>query len=149
MTPLWWLTTDQDTEFLAMAERHYPTRKYADGRKRWQAMGPGEKVALRTEHGDAVWGWRKFIDDCIDQRTGERQRGVNCSIFRNESRVRSSDLVRQACAIAARLWPDCRLYTYVDPSRVVSRNPGFCFIAAGWQRCGRTKSGLIVLEATA
>jgi len=101
---------------------------------------------LRTQRGDACWVWRKFVDDCIDQRTGERQQGVNCAIFRNESQHLSSSLVRQADAIADLVWTDSRHYTYVDPEEVASTNPGYCFICAGWRRCGMTKSGLIVLE---
>src|SRR3990167_22755 len=73
--PHWWLTTDQDVALLAMHARHYPKRHYADGRRVYQCMGPGEKVPLRTEVCDAIWGWRKFIDDCIDIRTNERQEG--------------------------------------------------------------------------
>jgi hypothetical protein len=29
---------------------------------------------------------------------------------------------------------------------VRSTNPGFCFLVAGWRRCGRTKGGLLILE---
>jgi hypothetical protein len=36
--------------------------------------------------------------------------------------------------------------TYVDRKKVRSSNPGFCFLAAGWRRCGTTRSGLEVLE---
>lgn len=95
--PLWWWTTDQDVEVLAMYARHYSHRPYQDGRDVFQCIGPGEKGPLRT-HGnvpggcDAIFGWRKFIDDCIDERTRERQQGVNCAFFRNEGRYRSSDL---------------------------------------------------------
>jgi hypothetical protein len=132
-----------------MYERHYSAYRYADGRVRKLFAGPGEKVVLRTLDGTAFFVWRKFIDDCVDPRTGDRQDGINCAAFRNESGVRSSDLIRQADAIADCLWPDSRHYTYVDPKGIKSRNPGFCFIAAGWQRCGyRTKSGLVVLERT-
>ena len=144
--PLWWLTTDQDVTLLAMHARHYPKRHYRDGRIVYQCMGPGEKVPLRTEACDAIWGWRKFIDDCIDERTGERQQGINCAFFRNEGLTLSSDLVRQADAIADCLWVDRRHYTYIDPTRVQSANPGYCFLCAGWRRCGMTKGGLIVLE---
>lgn len=144
--PLWWLTKDGDRDCLEMYERHYSANRYADGRKRVQFVGPGEHVVLRTFAGDAFYVWRRFIDDCIDQRTGERQRGVNCAAFRNESRARSSDLIRQADAIADCLWPDRRHYTYVDASKVRSRNPGYCFLVAGWRRCGVTKGGLLVLE---
>jgi hypothetical protein len=155
-SPWWWLTTDQDVALLAMHARHYSKREYADARHVFQCMGPGAKVPLRT-HGDtvttdAIWGWRKFIDDCIDVRDGERQQGINCAFFRNEGPARSSDLVRQADAIADCLWTDRRHYTYVDPKRVRSGLPGWCFLAAGWKYVRfkghrvRTKSGLLILE---
>jgi hypothetical protein len=135
--PLWWLTKDSDLDCAELYERHYSRYVYKDGRKR--AIGPGEKVVLRTEHADALWVWRYFHDD-------SGQEGINCAVFRNESRHRSSELIRQADSIADCLWPDRRHYTYVDPTKVASKNPGFCFISAGWRRCGRTKGGLIVLE---
>ena len=37
----------------------------------------------------------------------------------------------------------------VDPKAVRSTNPGYCFMAAGWRRCGVTKGGLIILERPA
>lgn len=149
MAPVWWLTRDGDADCLRLYERHYSAYRYADGRTRKIFCGPGEKVVLRTERGDAFFVWRRFTDDCIDRRTGERQQGINCAAFRNEGAARSSDLIRHADAIADCLWPDCRHYTYVDPARVASRNPGYCFLVAGWRRCGRTKGGLIVLERVA
>lgn len=150
--PAWWYTTDQDVTLLAMHARHYSKRPYADERAVFQCMGPGDKVALRTKQCDAIWGWRKFIDDCIDVRTGERQQGINCAFFRNEGATRSSDLVRAADAIADATWADRRHYTYVDPKRVRSGLPGACFLAAGWRyvrfkgRRVRTKSGKLILE---
>ena len=102
-------------------------------------VGPGEKLVLRTWECDAIWVWRKFIDD-------SGQDGINCAIFRNESNHRSSDLVRQADRIADHCWPGERHYTYVDAEKITSVNPGFCFKAAGWRTCGRTKSGKVVLE---
>ena len=85
--------------------------------------------------------WRKFIDDAEP-----KQEGVNCAVFRNEGRLLSSLLIRQADAIADRVWPGERHYTYVDPKAVRSTNPGFCFVAAGWRRCGMTKGGLLIFE---
>ena len=53
-------------------------------------------------------------------------------------------------AAAWRRWPGARFYTYVNPRRVRSVNPGFCFKAAGWRLCGITKTRrLLVLEAFA
>ena len=146
MRPLWWLTKDGDRDCLAMYERHYSAYRYADGRMRRIFCGPGQKVVLRTEPADALFVWRKFRDDCIDQRSGERQSGINCAVFRNESSHRSSELICQADAIADCLWPDCRHYTYVRADAVRSTNPGFCFLKAGWKRCGMTKNGLLILE---
>ena len=142
----WWVTLDGDLDCMDLHARHYSRYEYADGRDRKLFVGPGDKLVLRTERGNACWVWRKFVDDCIDQRTGERQQGVNCAVFRNESEHLSSQLVRQADAIADEVWTDRRHYTYVDPEEVASTNPGYCFIVAGWRRCGVTKSGLIVLE---
>ena len=139
MNALWWLTKDGDKDCLAMYERHYSAYRYADGRKRAKFVGPGEKVVLRTESADAVWAWRKFIDD-------SGQQGINCAVFRNESRHKSSELIRQADAIADCLWPDSRHYTFVNAERVASKNPGFCFLKAGWRKCGRTKGGLLIME---
>lgn len=139
MTPLWWLTRDGDRTCLAMYERHYSAYQYRDGRKRTQFVGPGEKVVLRTAAGDAFFVWRKFIDD-------SGQQGINCAAFRNESEHKSSELIRQADAVADCLWPSERHYTYVRAEAVRSRNPGFCFIMAGWRRCGSTKGGLLIFE---
>lgn len=140
MIPLWWLTKDGDAACLALYERHYSAYKYRDGRQRKLFVGPGEKVVLRTKAGDAVFAWRKFIDY-------SGQQGINCAVFRNESRHQSSELIRQADAIADCLWPDSRHYTYVRAEAVASANPGYCFIKAGWRRLKqRTRSGLVILE---
>lgn len=138
--PLWWVTKDGDAACLALYERHYSAYRYRDGRVRKLFCGPGEKIVLRTEAGDAMFVWRKFIDKCPGQH------GINCAVFRNESKTRSSDLIRAADAIADCIWPHSRHYTYVNGEAVASSNPGFCFLAAGWRRSGRTASGLFVLE---
>lgn len=122
-----------------MYERHYSAYRYADGRTRKLFVGPGEKVVLRTEPGDAFFVWRKFIDD-------SGQQGINCAAFRNESKHLSSALIYQADAIADCLWPDSRHYTYVNREKIASSNPGYCFLKAGWRKCGMTKGGLLILE---
>ena len=136
----WYLTKDGDLSCLAMYHRHYSRRKYKDGRQPKLFCGPGEKIVLRTRNADAVFVWRKFID-------ASGQKGINCSIFRNEGRIRSSDLIRQADKIADFCWPRERHYTYVYAKKIRGTNPGFCFISAGWKRCGTTKGGLVILEA--
>ena len=75
------------------------------------------------------------------------QPGVYCPVFRNEGPVRSSDLIRAAMELAWFRWPGERLFTYVDPGLVRSTNPGYCFLMAGWRKCGRSGRGLVLLEA--
>lgn len=142
----WWITRDGDEYCLEMYRRHYSSHRYVDGRRddksyanRWLFVGPGRKVVLRTWEGDAFWAWKKFIDD-------SGQRGVNCAAFRNESGYLSSRLVEEADAVADYLWPGERHYTYVDATKIKSRNPGYCFLRAGWRRAGFTKGGLLILE---
>lgn len=137
--PVWWLSKDGDKTLLALYERHYSCYEYRDGRKRSQFVGPGESIVLRTYTGDAMFVWRKFIDD-------SGQRGINCAVFRNEGQYLSSELIRQADRIADFCWPRERHYTYINPKAIRSTNAGFCFLNAGWRKCGQTKSGLIVME---
>lgn len=138
--PLWWLTKDGDLSLLEAYEQHYSAYEYKDGRIRTQCVGPGETIVLRTLVGDAFFVWRKFIDD-----SGET--GINCAVFINKSEHLSSELIGQADRIADFAWPSERHYTYVNPQKIKSTNPGYCFLRAGWRRTGRrTKSGLIILE---
>ncbi|MBB6050723.1 hypothetical protein HNQ39_002514 [Armatimonas rosea] len=67
-------------------------------------------------------------------------------MFRNEGTTRSSDLIGEAMQWAWQRWPGERFYTYVNPTKIASPNPGYCFLSAGWQRCGITHKGLLVLE---
>jgi len=124
---------------LEMYERHYSCYKYADGRERKLFCGPGEKMVLLSLKKDALFVWRKFIDD-------SGQKGIYCSIFRNEGKIKSSTLIIEAVKHAWHRWPKTRLYTYVNPRKIRSTNPGYCFQMAGWKKCGLTKGGLVILE---
>ena len=131
---------DGDNEARDFFDRHYSRKKYADGRKSKLFVGPGEKMVLRTPDGQALWVWRKFI-------SGDGQRGLNCSVFRNESGALSSMLILAAEDMAWRRWPKQRCFTYVNAKKIKSNNPGYCFEKAGWRKCGVTKwNKLIILE---
>lgn len=121
-------------------DRHYSKYHYKDGRRPKLFVGPGEKLVLITQDGRALFVWRKFID-------ASGQTGINCSVFRNESNLLSSTLIKEAMQIAFERWPGERLYTYVNPKKIKSTNPGYCFLSAGWNFCGYTKvNKLIILE---
>jgi hypothetical protein len=138
---VWLEWRDGNAHARQLFDRHYSRRRYADGRRPKLFVGPGEKMVLMTPCGRALFVWRRFISD-------DGQNGVNCAIFRNEGAGRSSDLIQEACRLAWCRWPTERLYTYVNPRRVASANPGYCFKCAGWQRCGITTKGLLIFERT-
>jgi len=124
----------------ALFDRHYSRYRYKDGRRPKLCVGPGEKMVLLTPCARALFAWRKFKSDA-----GEI--GVNCAIFRNEGAGLSSALIVLADALADMRWPGERHYTYVNPRKVASSNPGYCFIKAGWRPCGYTKKrGYRILE---
>lgn len=136
----WVEIKDGDRFAREMFQRHYSYRPYVDGRKPKLFCGPGEKMVLMTVNGRALLVWRKFI-------SGDGQQGVNCAVFRNESDILSSQLILEAEKRAWERWPEERLYTYVNPRKIKSTNPGYCFQMAEWRKCGITKHNrLIILE---
>ena len=90
----------------------------------------------------ALFVWQRSTIPRYDEQTG-----INCSVFRNEGPLLSSMLIVEAMELAWRRWPGERLFTYVAEAKIQSVNPGYCFKKAGWQTCGRNKTGrLTVLE---
>ena len=136
----WVVTVDGDDSARAIFDRHYSRYRYRDGRKPMLFVGPGEKMVLLRHDARALFVWRRFV-------SADGQDGVNCAVFRNEGCELSSHLIREADALADARWPGERHYTYVAPTKIRSTNPGCCFKAAGWRRCGTTKwNKLAILE---
>ena len=136
----WHQCRDGDDGAREIYDRHYSRYHYKDGRKPKLFVGPGEKMVLITEAGDAIWCWRKFKD-------ASGQQGINNAIFRNEGAILSSLLILDAEELAWSRWPSERLYTYVKPTGIRSTNPGACYKKAGWRVCGVTKwNKLVILE---
>ena len=122
-----------------LADRHY-SRKHPKSKKGF--VGPGEKIVLLSCDEKAVFVWLH----ANPEMRGDHIDGINCTIFRNESPVLSSILILEAEKFAHERWPDKKLFTYVDPKKVKSTKPGYCFIKAGWKITGNSKNGLLLLE---
>lgn len=135
----WFAVQDGDAMVRALMHRHYSRRRYRDGRRPLLFVGPGEKMVLATTDGLAAFIWRKFKSD-------DGQQGINCAMFRNEGPYLSSELITEAEQLAWQRWPGERLYTYVNPRKIRSVNPGYCFKIAGWRVCSHSKGGLVILE---
>jgi hypothetical protein len=140
---VWLPVKDGNDTGRAIFDQHYSRRHYRDGRSPLLYVGPGEKMVLITPDALALFVWRKFISD-------DGQQGVSCAVFRNEGPRLSSELIRAAVSLAWERWPGERLYTYVDPHRTRhKRDPGRCFLRAGWRHWGWSKRGLRILELVA
>lgn len=134
----WIEVRDGNETALSLFLRHYTAR---ESRKIRQFVGPGEKCVLMTEDACALFVWRKFRSDA-------GQTGINCAVFRTEGSTagRASDLIREADRIGWQRWPGERHYTYVDPRKVRhKRDPGRCFLKAGWRLCGVSKKRRLLI----
>jgi len=117
-------------------------------------LANGRTFVLITLDERAVWG----VIENLDPAGGHRWR---CAIFRNErpaheGGILSSDLVREATERTYGYWrrhygglPSVGLTTEIDPRKTRrKRDPGRCFVKAGWtRRPGITRHGHVVLDA--
>lgn len=141
--------TNKRVQWEVIHQAHPDGRKLADNhysRKTKGAthfVGPGEKLVLITPDKKSLFAWRK------NKYRQDGQKGIECSIFRNEGDWLSSVLIKKAVKLARKKWGgDTRLFTYVNPSAIKSTYPGYCFLKAGWKQKGTNKNGkLILLEA--
>ena len=135
----WQRVTKFDPRAARLADRHYSRRKIGSP----QFMPPGETVVLLTLDERAVWGWwRPHPASGIKAMNGLD--GWTCTIFRNESAARSSDLILAAEKFLLDLGITVGkdgFITYVWDKKVRSTNPGYCFKKAGWKVCGRSVDG--------
>ena len=137
-----------DTPSRVIADRHYSRRKIGSP----QFVPPGRCLVLRaeTDTGRALWvtSW-PFAEYVRHEWAG----AWVCSIFRNEGAGRASTLIRQAVAATRAEYgdpPPLGLITFVDRAKVrEKRDPGHCFIIAGFRPCGQTKGGLDALQLLA
>jgi hypothetical protein len=137
----WHVSSRFDRRALRLADKHYTRQKIGTP----QFVAPGRCLVLLTENADALWttSWPEFAQ--------HKWRGAwICALFRNESPILSSELIVEAVAATRAVFgdpPELGFITFVDPSAVKrKRDPGRCFIRAGWRRCGLTAKGLLVFE---
>jgi len=97
-------------------------------------------MVLLSLDAQAVWGWwHPHPDSGIVAMNGRA--GWTCTIFRNESFARSSELILAAeqmlYASGHSIGPD-GLLTYIWDARIHSVNPGYGLKCAGWKAIGRS-----------
>jgi hypothetical protein len=138
----WHLSHRADPAARPLADRHYTRQRPGHP----QFVPPGRCLVLLTAGRSALWvtSW-PFAEYVRHAWPG----AWVCSCFRNESTVLSSLLIREAVAATRSVWPvpDLGMITFVEAGKVRSKkDPGYCFLKAGFVPDGTTKGGLLAFR---
>jgi len=138
----WELSYRADPRARKIADRHYSRQK--PGTK--QFVPPGRCVVLYCDAGAAwvtSWPFAQYVKHAWAG-------AWICSMFRNESEILSSQLIREAISVTRWVWseiPDLGMVTFVDRKKVKKkRDFGRCYLKVGFHVCGETKGGLLALQ---
>lgn len=137
----WHMSNRADPEARVLADRHYNRQKVGAP----QFVPPGRCLVLKTQPADAFWvtSW-PFAEYVKHAWAG----AWVCSAFRNESKHLSSELIRDALAATVAFFGPAPvgMVTFVDESKTRrKKDPGYCYLKAGFSPAGRTKAGLVAL----
>ena len=132
----WYLSNRFDPAAVAIADRHYNRQKIGTP----QFVPPGRCLVLLAPGAVWVTSWPEYAQH-------EWKGAWMNTIFRNEHHpamdAESSTLIREAVAATVWRWdevPTLGMVTFVDPKKVRhKRDPGRCFLRAGFEPCGVTK----------
>jgi hypothetical protein len=131
-----------DKRALPIANRHYNRQKPESP----QFVPPGGCAVFLTPDEDALWVTSTPMAEYV--RHEWPGAWVN-SLFRNEGFVLSSELIRDAVAASRFVLgdpPPQGIVSFIDPSKTRrKRDPGRCYIKAGWHYLGLTKGGLVAV----
>jgi hypothetical protein len=154
----WKLSWRCDPKARVLADKHYNRQSIgADN-----FAPPGRCLVLLSDDEKSFWVTSFPFQEFTHHAWGG---AWICSAFRNEGSGLSSELIRDALACTAWKWPvpPLGMITFVDPTKVKSkRDPGFCYLKAGFKRAqcpehpvtmlgcaacaGKTVGGLVALQ---
>lgn len=149
----WYLSHRFDPRANLLAKRHY-TCQTPDSD---QFVPPGSCLVLLTAQADALW----VTSAPKAEFTHHAWAGAwVCSLFRNESSLLSSMLIREAVAVTRWYYelvlgetvPSLGFVTFVDAPKLRAspkkRAPGYCYEKAGWTRLKETtkQHKLVVMQ---
>ena len=139
-----WMTSHRgDRRALPISDRHYNRQKPGTS----QFVPPGRCLVFLTPDCKAIWVTSWPFAEYVKHRWAGAW--VN-SLFRNEGAGLSSALIRDAVAATRATWadvPTLGMVTFVDAAQVRrKRDPGRCYLKAGFRRVGETAGGLVALQ---
>ena len=115
-------------------------------------MPPASCLVLLTQSADALWVTLAPQAAYVQHQWAG---AWTCTLFRREPECphRASDLIVDAVAATRAFYgdpPSQGFITFVDRGKTRSkRDPGYCYLKAGWHSAGRTKGGLYALHLEA
>lgn len=137
----WTLSHRCDPRARPIADRHYNRQHIGAA----NFVPPGRCVVLLADDESALWvsSWP------YAQYVKHAWAGAwVCSLFRNEGHTLSSALIREALAATRWVWgdpPALGMITFVDTKHTKpKRDPGYCYIKAGFAPVGMTKVNKLV-----
>lgn len=144
----WYRVTKTDTRARLLADKHYSRQSIGHH----EFCPPGNSIVLIIPTGDflvatALWVSHRPDPSANVGRMDNLDYWDN-PYFRNESGILSSLLISEALAVTRHIWrdvmPEHGFHSFVDPRKIKSRNPGYCFQCAGFYRdTQRTTKGLL------
>ena len=143
--PRWEVSDKRNVRCRLLADRHY-TRQ-TPGHPMWTRPGWNQILYLRQQNGReaAFCWWRpKWESGLPGTARKDGLRCIECTLFRNETRFRSSDLICEAVQLVLTWehaldveWPDGLISGVSSVATAAGRNPlsppGMCYLAAGWE----------------
>ena len=143
----WWISHRADQVTRRIADRHYNRQKIGSR----QFVPPGRCMVLKGPDmldPTAFWVTSWPFAEYVKHNWGG---AWICSAFRNEGSELSSELILDAVAATRWKWPEVPelgMITFVDERKIKSRNPGYCYLRAGFTKLKeRTKKDrLVVLQ---
>jgi len=146
-TSPWRRSWRADPRAAAIADRHYNRQSIGSA----QFVPPGRCLVLMTDDRTALWVTSWPLAEFVQHQWPGAWMN---SLFRREGGAHpASDLIRYAVAHTRAEWPeipDLGMVTFVDPAKVErKRQPGRCYLKAGFRYVGKTKGGLVALQQLA
>jgi hypothetical protein len=139
----WQITNRADRRAAWIADKHYSRQSHGSR----QFTPPGRVLVLVTPEYDALWCTSWPYPEFVNR---DYKDAWNCSLFRNESSTLESVLIREAVAVTRWKYgtpPVSGMITMIDAAKVRhKRDPGRCYLKAGFHRVGMTQGGLIILQ---
>lgn len=140
-----WFEIDKgDPRGRVLADRHYT--RISVGHPMWTRPGWNFSLYAEQQNGRAAvfnWWRPKWESGLLGTARKDKLKAIECTIFRNETRFRSSDLIREAVS-AVLTWKHALDVEWSDGlisgvssvktagGRAAESLPGKCFLEAGW-----------------